>query len=320
MKKIFLLLATLAAVTLFNCGGKKEKEEKKQEAALPDSLQPQKLVGIGRIEPEAKIASLYSDVSGVVDSLYINAGDTVKNNQVIISLTHDVESAQLGQAKSKLATQVAQIAANEASYKSLQARADNYKSIYDRTKKIYEGAAETKQNLDNAQTDYQTAQQNADQSKKIWLSSQDRLKELKADVEYYQVMYTRRFIKAPEAGTILTLDVKVGEQISQSASFATFAPAGNTIAVCEIDELFADKVKIGQWAYIRPQGMMDTIAEGKVYFAAPALTKKSLFSDQSSDLEDRRVREIRILLADKNKEVLLGSRVECVIPLTKTSK
>ena len=83
MKKIFLLLAILTAVTLFNCGGKKEKEEKKEEIALPDSLQPQKLVGIGRIEPEAKIASLYSDVSGVVDSLYINAGDTVKNLSLI---------------------------------------------------------------------------------------------------------------------------------------------------------------------------------------------------------------------------------------------
>ena len=316
MRKIFLLLIILIAVMLFNCGGKKEEEKKVQQATVPDSLQPEKLICIGRIEPEDKIASLYSDVTGVVDDLKIKAGDTVKNNQSIIVLTHLVEGAQLEQAKSKLATQVAQIEANEASYKSLQTRADNYKTIYERTKKIYDGGAETKQNLDNAQTDYQTAQENANQTKRVWVSSQDRLKELKADVDYYQVQYDRRFIKAPEDGTILTLDIKVGELIGQNTSYATFAPAGNTIAVCEIDELFADKVKVGQWAYIRPQGMTDTVAEGKVYFAAPSLTKKSLFSDQAGDLEDRRVREIRILLDDKNKDVLLGSRVECVIPLT----
>jgi len=317
MRTIYLLLAILFAVMLFNCGGKKEEEKKKeQQATQSDSLEPVKLIGIGRIEPKAKIASLYSDVTGVVDDLRIKAGDTVKKDQVIIVLTHKVEGAQLEQAQSKLATQAAQIEANEASYKSLQTRADNYKTVYERTKKIYDGGAETKQNLDNAQTDYQTALQNATQAQRIWSSSKDRLKELKADVDFYQVQYDRRFIKAPEDGTILTLDIRIGELIGQNTSFATFAPAGPTIAVCEIDELFAEKVKLGQWAYIRPQGMADTVAEGKVYFAAPSLTKKSLFSDQAGDLEDRRVREVRILLDDKNKNVLLGSRVECVIPIT----
>jgi hypothetical protein len=91
-----------------------------------------------------------------------------------------------------------------------------------------------------------------------------------------------------------------------------FAPVGPVMAITEIDELFADKVKEGQIAEIRLQGDTVIIGSGKVILAAPYLRKKSLFSDKADNLEDRRVREVRVQL-DSSTRILIGSRVECII-------
>jgi hypothetical protein len=47
--------------------------------------------------------------------------------------------------------------------------------------------------------------------------------------------------------------------------------------------------------------------------------KKSLFLDSSSNMEDRRVREVRVLLQE-HSELLIGEKVECVIILDSTPK
>ena len=93
-----------------------------------------------------------------------------------------------------------------------------------------------------------------------------------------------------------------------------FAPEGPVMAITEIDELFADKVKVGQPAFVRAQGDTVVLATGKVILAAPYLRKKSLFSDKADNLEDRRVREVRVQL-DSSETLLIGSRVECIIEL-----
>jgi len=60
--------------------------------------------------------------------------------------------------------------------------------------------------------------------------------------------------------------------------------------------------------------MDDILAEGEVIYLSPYLKKKSLFSDNSANMEDRRVREVRIRL-NGNSNLLINSRVEAVIDL-----
>jgi multidrug resistance efflux pump len=140
-----------------------------------------------------------------------------------------------------------------------------------------------------------------------------KLNELLADLNYYQTLLDRKSIKAPTDGTILSIDVKIGSYLDNKTPIGDFAPSGPLIAVTEIDELFADKVQISQKATIRPQGDTIILSAGKVILMAPYLKKKSLFSDNATNLEDRRVREVRVQL--DNEKVLIGSRVECVIQI-----
>ena len=86
------------------------------------------------------------------------------------------------------------------------------------------------------------------------------------------------------------------------------------MAKTEIDEIYAERIKTGQKAIILSQTSGDTLARGTVFFAADYLKAKSLFKDQSTELEDRRIREVHIKIEEGQKP-LIGSRVDCIILL-----
>jgi hypothetical protein len=85
--------------------------------------------------------------------------------------------------------------------------------------------------------------------------------------------------------------------------------------VCEIDEMYAGKIAVGQKGWIRNVGSIDTLSTGTVYFTYSFLKKKSLFTDQSGEKEDRRVRTIKMML-DQPEKLLLNARIECVIDIS----
>ena len=127
-----------------------------------------------------------------------------------------------------------------------------------------------------------------------------------------EAQLNQKIIEAPVDGQLLSLDITIGSMIPSGQAFGAFAPQSPMTAFCEIDELFASRIKTDQKSVIRTEGMTDTLALGRVVFVGPYLRKKSLFSDDVSQLEDRRIREVRIRL-EPNLSLLYGQRVECVI-------
>jgi len=125
----------------------------------------------------------------------------------------------------------------------------------------------------------------------------------------------QKIIRSPINGRILELTVLIGGSVSIQQSFAQISPEGKTIAICEIDELNAEKIAVGQKGWIRNVGSSDTLSTGSVYFVFSFLKKKSLFTDQSGEKEDRRVRTIKMML-DHPEKLLLNARVECVIDVS----
>lgn len=310
-------LAILVWTSIFSCGGKKE-----EKTAAQDSLQKMvplesdKVVGLARIEPAGKMIQLFSEVNGIVKNILVAPGQTVAAGTPIIMLSDEVEQSQLGQARAKIATQEAQIEVQAAVIRSLEVKLANAKLTLDRSKKMVEKGAQTQQSLDDARTifeaqlaDIQSAQANLKQTRQ-------RLSELRSDINYYQSLLNRRTVKSPTNGTILSVDILLGNLLTNTTVIGDFAPEGKRLAVAEIDEMFAEKIKPEQTAFIRRQGETEEIARGRVVFVAPYLKKKSLFSDQVGSQEDRRIREIRIELEDGG-ELLIGSRVEAVISTIK---
>lgn len=313
MKTIKITLGLIAVLLVItSCGG--DKKEKADAAVKQTPAEVSKIVGMASVEPLTRIVSLYSDVGGIVDKINYDINSEVKANDVIFVLNTEVEEAQLAQAKSKLGTQQAIINVAKAQLASLKVKQDNAQVNYSRNINLLKAGAVTQQVTDDSKFAYESLQNDVLASD-AGLKQQDaKIGELQADINYYERVIDKKKIKAPANGKILSVDVRLGNNVLASQSVGDFAPDGPLIAITEVDELFATKVSNGMKAYIRPQGQLDTLAIGKIYLTSPYLRKKTLFSDDATNMEDRRVREVRVLL-DKSDKVLIGSRVECVILL-----
>ena len=313
MKYNFLSLGSLLLILNFSCGNDPEPKNEKIEV-LRDEMEINQIVGIATIEPLERLRTLNAEVNGVVSDILVVDGQHVEKGESILVLDRQIENAQLAQAKSKLGTQKAAISFAK---KSLQTREIQLKKAYNdlkRDKKLLEGNALTLQAFENTQFQVEQNERLVQEATATLEQQEIKINELSADIKYFQTLLQRRNVKSPLSGTFLSVSVRTGTYLSNTTPLGDFSPDGSLMALSEVDELFADKVSVGQDAWIRNQGDTQIIAKGKIVFVGNYLKKKSLFSGKPDDLEDRRVREVRIQLDEKAK-VLIGARVECVIQL-----
>jgi len=302
---VVLLVISLA---LAGCGSRKTDKAKPPDSAA----KPDRVIGLGRIEPELRILDLNAEVSGIITRLPFRPGDRVAQGETIVELNQSIEQSKVEQAAALVETQASAIESARAALASTGVKAANAKVSFERAKSLYEQNIQARSVHDDAKAQYDSLVADTARLEADVATAESQLKQNRADLRYAQAVLSQRSIKAPGAGQVLSLDVTAGSLLTPGKSFGTFAPDSPLIARCEIDEMFASEVRLGQKAYIRNQGLTEPLARGTVSFVGPSLRKKSLFADEVGDLEDRRVREIWIKL-DAGSRLLFGSRVEGVI-------
>jgi HlyD family secretion protein len=276
-------------------------------------------VGIGKIIPENDIIQLSSPVNGIVRKIYKKENDTVAVGTVILELEHQLEDEKIIQLGNQITTQAAQIKVDEANVDELVAKVGNSKIELKRLQNLLLKDAETQQTVDDATTDLKTLTFNLNKYEATVGMSKSKWQETKTALKTAKLERDQKNIRSPINGRVLELTVLIGGSVSIQESFAQISPEGKKIAICEIDEADAGKIKVGQIGWIRNEGASDTLSTGTVYFAFSFLKKKSLFTDQSGEKEDRRVRTIKMLL-DHPQGLLLNKRVECVIDIASNLK
>jgi HlyD family secretion protein len=310
--KNLLFAAPIGIFFIFTPGCGSKSHDNQQTPPKPKVLSIQRIIGIGRIEPEMKIVGLAGEVPGIVERINIQAGDSVHQGQVIVEMKHEIEQAKVEQAQARLNARQSAIESAKAALAEAQIRMENSRVNWNRIKALYENGAENRAAYENLTAQYQAALEIVKQLDAGLKASKNDLKEAQADLHAAEAEKRQKFITAPADGQLLSLDITVGSVISAGKPIGDFALKSPLTAWCEIDELFAGNIKKGQKAYIRTEGVDDTLATGEVTFAGPYLRKKSIFSDDVGALEDRRIREVRILL-NPNNTLLSGQRVECVV-------
>lgn len=316
MKKGFYALILL--LFFISCN----KADKKKEAAGEKAkleIANDRVVGVGMIVPEKDIVQLSSPVNGIVKKILKSENDSVSVGTPVIQLDHQLEDAKVKQLCSEVATQAAQIIADEASVGEFEAKYENAASELQRMQRLLAKGAETQQAVDDANTSLKSFQSNLNRLKAAADVSKSRLNETKAALHLAQLERNQKIILSPVNGRILELTVLAGGSVDTQESLAQISPEGKTIAVSEIDEMYAGKITVGQKGWIRNVGSIDTLSTGTVYFTSSFLKKKSLFTDQSGEKEDRRVRTIKMYL-DQPDRLLLNARIECVIDIFGNSK
>ena len=301
----------ILSLVLSACGAKEEKKVSVEKYKVDKIDQ---IIGIARIEPAAKISPIGAEIAGKVVQIHVQEGQFVKKGTLLASLDQSLDQAQVQQSQAKAQTRQQRIKSLEAKIAAVELKVNLADIERQRDRNLADAKAGTQKAAFDSESAYSNLKAELAVAKADLAEANAALAEVESERNYTQKLLDKKNIYAPSDGMILNWDVKIGQAVAIGSKLADFAPEGDLIATTEVDELFAMKVKKGQRVQINIQGTSEMLSTGSVIYCAPFLSKKSIFNDRADNLEDRRVREIRVRI-DQPDAVLIGSRVECVIKL-----
>ena len=316
-KKFYIVIIPLI---ITGCSGSKENKEKSgtvSNMVNSSMVEVSEVVGVGKIEPEKKIISLAAPTGGVVKEIYRNDGDSIKKDEPIVRLDDELELIKVSQLRSQYNTQKSQEEIDKLNLLESQARLANKKKLLESVRTLASKGAETKQTLDDLETEVTTLSLTVKKDSASVNLSASRLMELAEQVRYAEAEASKKILRSPYEGLMLEMHIEKGSAVNQFEKYAEVAPSGPMTVRTEVDELFAGRLMKGLDSDIRFVGSDSVVAKGKVIFLSPYLKKKSLFSQKANEQEDRLVREVRIKLEGDNR-LILNSKVESVIKLNKS--
>lgn len=301
----------ILSLVLSACGTKEEKKISVEKYKVDKIDQ---IIGIARIEPAAKISPIGAEIAGKVVQIHVQEGQFVKKGTLLASLDQSLDQAQVQQSLAKVQTRQQRIKSLEAKVAAVELKVYLADIERQRDRNLADAKAGTQKAAFDSESAYSNLKAELAVAKADLAEANAALAEVESERNYTQKLLDKKNIYAPTDGMILNWDVKIGQAVAIGSKLADFAPEGELIATTEVDELFAMKVKKGQRVQINIQGTSELLSTGTVIYCAPFLSKKSIFNDRADNLEDRRVREVRVRI-DQPDAVLIGSRVECVIKL-----
>lgn len=229
----------LAIAVWMLSGGKKQeeisfKEEKVEKASLQNSV-----TATGTIEAVTSV-TVGTQVSGIVDKLYVDYNSTVKKGQIIAELDKTNLISQLNTSKAELAS-----AESSLNYQSANIR---------RYRTLYEKGLVSADDYESAQLSYNQAKQQVAQAKE--------------NVQRAQTNLSYATITSPIDGTVISKSVEEGQTVAASFNtpelFTIAKDLTNMQVVADVDEADIGEVKEGNRVTFTVDAYPDDVFQGKV--------------------------------------------------------
>lgn len=226
---IVLLIAVFLGTFYFlYAKSKKKPDVYKTQKPVIESIS-KKTVATGKVVPRYEI-EIKPQVSGIIDEIYLEAGQMVKNGDIIAKVKIIPDMVNLNNAESRV---------NRAQLNYEDAKID-----YDRQHDLFEKKVIPYEEYQKAQLAFNTAREEL-------TSAQNNLELIKKGVTKNSANTTNTLIRSTITGMILDVPVKVGNSVIQANTFN----AGTTIAMVadmtdmifegKVDETEVGKVKEG---------------------------------------------------------------------------
>jgi HlyD family secretion protein len=245
------------------------------------------VVATGKIEPLTKV-EVKSKASGIVEEIYLDAGDKVKTGQVLADLDKEQLRATVAEASANLeAAQAAQLAA-EASYQKNLVDAEGpdvpfLKNDVDRAHDLFKQGLIALNVMQDAEKNYElglnrqsSAARAAQMSKAQVAQSKAQVAQAKAALDDADENLRYATITSPMNGVVLSKDVEVGDAVSsilvlgsQATLVMTLGDTSEVYVLGKVDEADVGKVYLGQEARIVVESFKDRKFEGRVTKIAP---------------------------------------------------
>jgi len=235
MKKIFKILGIVILVGIF--GGtiyflytKSKKVPETYETKNPFvSNVVRKTVATGSVVPRKEI-EIVPQVSGIIDELYIVAGDFVKKDQVIAKIKIIPDMVNLNNAETRL---------NRA-----KLNADDAKIDIDRQQKLFDQKVISYE-------EYKRSKVTFDASREELSAAENNLDLIKNGVTKKATTATNTLVRSTVNGMVLDVPIKEGNSVIQSNTFnngtaiCTVADMQDMIFKGKVDETEVGKIKEG---------------------------------------------------------------------------
>ncbi|WP_025865117.1 efflux RND transporter periplasmic adaptor subunit [Prolixibacter bellariivorans] len=189
----------------------------------------QKTVATGSVVPRKEV-EVKPQVSGIIQDLYVQAGDTVKEGDVL--------------AKVKIIPDMVNLNAAEARVTKAKISFEDAKLDYDRQSKLFEKQVVSREDYQKAKLTYDGAQAEVE-------AAENNLDLIRKGVTKTSQKTTNTLIRATIDGMVLDVPVKVGNSVIQSNTFndgttiATLADMNDMIFDGKVDETEVGKIKEG---------------------------------------------------------------------------
>ena len=217
-----------------------------------------KTVATGSVVPRKEIL-IKPVVSGIIDEVYVEAGDRIKKGQVIAKVKIIPDMVNLSNAQNRL--ERAKIAL------------ENSKIEYDRNKQLLDAQVISASAFQTFKLDYNNA--------KIELSAaEDNLQIIKEGVSKSSSSSSNTLVKSTINGMVLDVPVKEGNQVIESNTFnegtsiATVADMNDLIFEGDLDESEVGKVKEGMEILLTIGALQDKKITATLEYISPKGVEK----------------------------------------------
>lgn len=250
------------------------------------------VVATGRIEPIAKV-EIKSKANGIIKELKVEAGDLVREGQILAELDKENLAARLREARAALMSAQANLKAAQAQFEKNKVEAEGpdvpfYRRNLQRAEELFKAGLVPQQSLDEARTNLEQAENRQNVARSQLSVSEARIAQAQADVAQAQATVDRAqeelnnaTIRSPINGMVLSRDLEIGSPVS---SILNMGAAATLVMVLgdirqvfvrgKVDEADIGVVRLGQSARIKVETFKDRRFEGRVTQISPLGVEK----------------------------------------------
>lgn len=238
-KKAFTVLASLLVLAFLGSrifGFASDQPVEVQQSYIPVNAQNVQKQDIstnitlsGKVQAD-KEAAVIAKSMGRVQSMAVKVGDVVKKDQVLFSLDRSDMQASYEQAK-------AGYMLAEAAYQLNQDKYNKARVDYENAQKLYEIGAISKTELDMAEMQASDA---------VLRTAEAQFAQAKAQYDAVSKSYNDMDVKAPIAGIVTALNVKIGDMATNSAPAATVVDMNKVYINVGVSEKIINMIESGQ--------------------------------------------------------------------------
>src|SRR5690606_7037875 len=183
------------------------------------------------------------------------------------------------------------------------------------SKRLLVNKAETPQKVFQDSIAYMEQKLTLDRQKQNFLAQKAALNEQRIALNTKQVAVNDKSFKALQDGILIRYDISVGTVLNANSVFGELAPLTDLVIEGELDELYANRLALGQNVELNLVGQTDVIAKGKLDFVGSSLQNKSIIYETIGEASDRRVRRFTVKITEGANLLLINQKVECKIHL-----